>query len=112
MRTARKGKKKNNLLVRDLYPGLLNEKLDPWLINEEKRTRLIEELVKIHVNKDEPSKILKVGKELGSKEIAKLEEFLRSNLDAFVWRHEDMEGIDLIVACHKLNIDPKSKPIC
>lgn len=35
----------------------------------------------------------------------KVKDFLRRNLDVFVWRHEDMMGIDPKVSCHYLKID-------
>lgn len=37
-------------------------------------------------------------------------DFLKKNLDVFVWLHEDMIGIDLEVTYHRLNIDPSRRP--
>ncbi|XP_024018686.1 uncharacterized protein LOC112090799 [Morus notabilis] len=41
-----------------------------------------------------------------------VESFLKKNLDVFAWNHSDMEGIDLEVICHFLNIDPSYPPKC
>jgi hypothetical protein len=37
--------------------------------------------------------------------------FLKANLDVFVWKPSDMKGILREVAEHKLNIEPGSKPV-
>ena len=41
----------------------------------------------------------------------RLVQFLKENLDVFVWSHEDMSGISLKVIQHKLSVDPKMKPV-
>ena len=38
-------------------------------------------------------------------------QFLKENLDIFAWSHEDMLGISTKVIQHRLNVDPKKKPI-
>lgn len=35
-----------------------------------------------------------------------LKDFLKVNLDVFLWKHANRVGIDLKVACHALKIDP------
>ena len=32
-------------------------------------------------------------------------------MDVFTWAHSDMEGIDLSVISHRLNVDPNRKPV-
>lgn len=51
--------------------------------------------------------MLKVGKcqSADVKEIFK--DFLNRNIDVFAWRYEDMVGIDPMVNCYHLKIDPK-----
>ena len=59
----------------------------------------------------EPSKVLKLRRNL-SKEIQKvMSEFLKQNLDVFAWAHSDMEEIDPSVISHRLNIDQSKKPV-
>ena len=41
----------------------------------------------------------------------KLVQFLKNNLDIFTWSHEDMPGISTKIIQHKLNVDPKKKPV-
>lgn len=48
---------------------------------------------------------------IGSKILDKLrgeviEFFLKKTLDFIAWSHKDMVGIDLEVACYRLNLDP------
>ena len=38
-------------------------------------------------------------------------EFLRKNVDVFVWQPSEMPGIDAEVMCHKLHIDKNFKPV-
>ena len=59
----------------------------------------------------EPTKVLKLGKNRsdGLKEM--ISTFLKENLDVFDWKHLDMEGIDLAVMCHRLNLDSDKKPV-
>ena len=59
----------------------------------------------------EPSKVLKIGKNLSEEVWEAIFEFLRQNLDVFAWAHSDMEGIDPSVMSHRLNINPSRKPI-
>ena len=38
-------------------------------------------------------------------------EFLKANVDVFVWQAYDMPGINSTVICHKLHINSTTKPI-
>lgn len=35
--------------------------------------------------------------------------FLKSNIDVFAWKHEDIPDIDPKIIAHKLNVDPKAR---
>ena len=37
--------------------------------------------------------------------------FRKANIDVFTWQAYDMLGIDSIVICHQLHVDPTTKPI-
>ncbi|KAM1072630.1 hypothetical protein ACFX2B_017614 [Malus domestica] len=37
--------------------------------------------------------------------------FLQENTEVFAWLYEDMLGISLDIICHRLSIDPKTKPV-
>ncbi|KAM1074977.1 hypothetical protein ACFX1X_020166 [Malus domestica] len=37
--------------------------------------------------------------------------FLQENTEVFAWSYEDMPGISPDIICHRLNIDPKTKPV-
>lgn len=52
------------------------------------------------------SKVLQVGKDLGDEAKEELKDFIHNNSDIFVWKLEDMIGIDPRISCHHLQIDP------
>ncbi|KAM2181548.1 hypothetical protein ACFX1Q_032131 [Malus domestica] len=37
--------------------------------------------------------------------------FLQENTQVFAWSYEDMSGISPDIICHRLSIDPKTKPM-
>ncbi|KAM2816798.1 hypothetical protein COP1_040994 [Malus domestica] len=37
--------------------------------------------------------------------------FLQENTEVFAWSYEDMSGISPNIICHRLSIDPKTKPV-
>ena len=41
----------------------------------------------------------------------KLVQLLKKNLDIFAYSHKDMPGISTEIIQHKLDVDPKKKPI-
>lgn len=57
----------------------------------------------------EPLKNTKIGTSLSVLMKKKLVQFLKSNLDVFVWSHEDMPGIATEVIQHHLNMDLERK---
>ena len=60
---------------------------------------------------DGTAKTTRIGMMLSFKMRTKLIEFLKENLDVFTWSHEDMPGISPKIIQHKLNVDPKRKPV-
>ena len=40
-----------------------------------------------------------------------LVQFLKKNIDVFIWNHEDMPSIDPSVITHRLNVCPSFKPV-
>ena len=89
--------------------GLLDNTIDPRSPNKEGTTRPIEDLVNLSVDDKEPSKVLKLTKNLSDKLREVISAFLKQNLDVFAWMHSDMEGIDLEIMCHRLNRDSEKK---
>lgn len=56
-------------------------------------------------------KTVQFGRKLGVVEKGKLMEYLRRIHDVFAWSFLDMPGINLKIACHRLNIDPSVKAV-
>lgn len=69
----------------------------------------VEELKSFFVNKEDATKVVKVGKDL-VEPMKKLLKDLKAKLDVFVLKHFDMVEIDLKVICHSLKINFKAKP--
>ena len=61
---------------------------------------------------NEPSRVIKIDKRLNKELEQQFTEFLSLNQDVFSWTHVDIVEIHLDVMCHRLNIDPKAKPVC
>ncbi|XP_022857913.1 uncharacterized protein LOC111378860 [Olea europaea var. sylvestris] len=79
------------------------------LISLDQRTKVeggepVEELERVQICADDPSKELKVGRELHPSTRSEIVAFLRQNLDIFAWNHRDMRGIDPKIASHKLQV--------
>ena len=36
---------------------------------------------------------------------------LKEHVDVFAWTPEEMPGVDPNIICHRLNVDPKHKPV-
>ena len=94
-----------------LSEGPLDDTIDPRSPDEEATTRSIEDIVDLPVDDNEPSKVLKLGKNLSDELREAISTFLKQNLDVFTWMHSDMEGIDPEIMYHRLNIDPDRKPV-
>ena len=61
--------------------------------------------------KGKPMKTTKVGTTMSVDMKKKLIQFLKKNLEDFTWSHEDMPGISPKLIQHRLNVDPKKKPV-
>ena len=91
--------------------GLMETNIDPHLKEDESTVGLVEELVDIQVDPNEPMRVIKIGKGLNNELAQHLTEFRRHNQDVFAWTHVDMIGIHPEIMCHWLNIDPQAKPM-
>jgi len=70
-----------------------------------------DEVEEVAPDPKQPEKKLKIGKYLESGTKSNLITLLSNSLDIFAWSQSDMTGIDPQIACHRLNINPKEKPI-
>ena len=87
----------------------LEEELDRIGRNPEEKS--VEELTEIRLDKDDGERFFLVGSQLGESEKGELNSFLLQNKDVFAWTPYEMPGIDPEVMSHRLNVDPKSKPV-
>ncbi|KAM1481796.1 hypothetical protein ACFXTO_034178 [Malus domestica] len=55
--------------------------------------------------------MVKIGTTLSPPIRLALISFLQENTEVFAWSYEDMPGISLDIICHRLSIDPKTKPV-
>ena len=56
-------------------------------------------------------KVLKIGTALPTSEKEKMISFLKVNQNVFAWKHEHMCRIDRKIIQHRLNVNPKCKPV-
>ena len=111
VRSASKPRQVNVVDQRPPNEGSLDDTIDPRSSDEEATTGLVEDLVDLPVDNKEPTKVLKLGKNLSEELKEAISTFLKSNLDVFAWKHSDLEGIDPKVMSHRLNLDSDKKPI-
>ena len=64
-----------------------------------------EDLVKITIE-DDSEKFFQVGSQLPQQEKEELVEFLKQNIDVFVWNTYEAPGVDPDFICHHLNVNP------
>ncbi|KAM1879468.1 hypothetical protein ACFX14_041340 [Malus domestica] len=69
------------------------------------------ELEKVSISKDYPDRMVKIGTTLSPPIRLTLISFLQKNIEVFAWSYEDMPGISPDIICHRLSIDPKTKPM-
>ncbi|XP_074347111.1 uncharacterized protein LOC141685934 [Apium graveolens] len=96
----------SNVGMEVLDPRDFNFNLDPRIPMPAEKMGPAEETISVPVDKDDPSKVLKVGSKPSYETRERLTHFLIKNLDVFAWIHSDMVEIDLGVMCHRLNIFP------
>ena len=60
----------------------------------------VEDLVKVRIDENDPTKFFLLGSSLSSAERMDYVNFLVSNLEAFAWTPYDMPGIDPSFICH------------
>lgn len=65
----------------------------------------------IAIHPKDVSKTARIGALLQNEKKAQFENFLKNNVDVFVWSHNEMLGIKSKVMVHRLNVDPYFKPI-
>ena len=64
-----------------------------------------EDLVKVNIG-DDPEKFFQIGSQLPQKEREELVEFLKQNMDVFVWNAYEAPRVDPEFICHHLNVNP------
>ena len=102
--------KGDQILAKECYQAVLAMRENhTWIIGEEKNK--IEALETVAPVEDGTAKTTRIGTTLNSEMRTKLIEFLKENLDVFVWSHEDMPGISPKIIQHKLNVDLERKPV-
>ncbi|KAM2113766.1 hypothetical protein ACFX1Q_022405 [Malus domestica] len=55
--------------------------------------------------------MVKIGTTLSPPIRLTLISFLQENIEVFAWSYEDMPNISPDIICHRLSIDPKTKPV-
>ena len=99
------------MLSREDYRAVLVSKENHTWIIEEKTLEIVEKLETIELVEGDPTKTTQVRTNLNLQTKKEIISFLKDNLDVFSWSHEDMPGIPADIIQHRLNVDPKKKPV-
>ena len=103
--------KGDQVLTRECYQAVqVGKENHTWMIEEKEEDR-IEALKTMELVEGKANKTTKIGTTLSPEMRTRLIRFLKENLDAFAWSHEDISGISPEVLQHKLNVDPERKPV-
>ena len=98
-------------MAREDYRAVLVSKENHTWIIEEKTLEIVEKLETIELVEGDPTKTTQVRTNLNLQTKKEIISFLKDNLDVFAWSHEDMPGIPADIIQHRLNVDPKKKPV-
>ena len=104
-------------VARECYTTSMKQKainniyVDELDIRDEVNTRPepSEELEPVQLD-DNPEHLTYIGSKLVEDLSHLLIHFLKQNKDVFVWKQEDMGGIDPAIISHRLNVSPSFKP--
>ena len=101
----------DQVLARECYQAVLVAKENhTWMIKEKEEDK-VEALETMELVEGETVKTTRIGMTLSLEMRMRLVQFLKENLDIFVWSHEDMLSISSKVIQHKLSVDLKMKPV-
>ena len=103
----------DQVLARECYQANLAFEVNhTWVINEpEPIPEPSETPQEVEVILRDSSKLLKIVSTLPTLEKEKMISLLRANQDVFVWKYEDMLGIDGKIIQHCLNVNLEYKPV-
>lgn len=71
----------------------------------------IEDLTEVRIDPADPNRFFLVGSQLPEDEKTQLLDLLLESKEIFAWTPYEMPGIDPVVMCHKLNVDPNHKHV-
>ncbi|KAL0411340.1 UNVERIFIED_CONTAM: hypothetical protein Slati_3723700 [Sesamum latifolium] len=73
--------------------------------------QLVEELLTVELILGDPGKVTKIGSKMKEGVRDQVVNCLGKNKDVFVWTPQDLEGINLGVITHHLNLDSIARPV-
>ena len=85
--------------------------LDPNYDQFTQRGASVEDLEEMEFDPKKLGKTFKIGKLLAEPSQTNLIKFLRTHQGDFAWTHHDIPDINPLIAVHKLNEDPDTRPI-
>ncbi|KAM1543684.1 hypothetical protein ACFX1X_013454 [Malus domestica] len=94
----------------DLHGGN-NQPDDPRDDSFTQQAQPAEELENVSISKDYPNRMVKIGTTLSPPIQLALIFFSQENTEVFAWSYEGMPGNSPDIICHRLSIDPKTKPV-
>ena len=101
----------SSMKTRKPHEALQVEVLDPRHNVAIERGEPVEEFTPVVLNEEHPDRKVYISSYISKDLVLQLIDFLKCNMDIFAWSHAYLEGIDLEVATHRLNVDPRHKPV-
>ena len=71
----------------------------------------MEEVEKVCISDIDPTRVIRVGRNLNSEVRAVIIARKKENQDVLAWSHSDMTGIDRNIICNALNIYVNATPV-
>ena len=94
-----------------MLPSSVDNQGKPYVDDRGKRRGEGGSLGNCGVGRQGANETTRVGTIMSADMKKKLVQFLKENIDIFAWSHEDMPSISIEIIQHKLDVDPKKKPI-
>ena len=89
----------------------LDKEAKIWDVGRTPAQKSIEDLTEVRLDLADPDRFFLLGSQLPEPEKTELLDLLLKNKEVFAWTPYEMPGINPEVMYHKLNMDPKHKPV-
>ncbi|XXG69612.1 hypothetical protein AAC387_Pa06g2428 [Persea americana] len=94
-----------------VYIAELNREVELGDVGRAPAQKSIEDITEVKIDPADQDRFFLIESRLPEPEKTELLDLLLENKEVFAWTPYEMPGIDPVVTCHKLNVDPNHKPV-